>query len=127
MDEKKITKNIRTKLIVVISITFLLCVLGLSYAYFTIQVGGNEEASSIDVTAARLSLIYTDVQIVMGDLEKPGWTDTKVFTVENDGTDTVPYIIKWRELEVYYYLKNISAPSVRKWHPPRLPHIPLRF
>ena len=99
MNEKKITKNIRMKLIATILITFLLSILGLTYAYFSIQVQGNEEASSVNVATARLSLIYRDVQIVMGEYEQPGWTDSKVFTVENNGTVSVQYIIKWRELE----------------------------
>ena len=99
MDEKKITKNIRMKLIATILITFLLSILGLTYAYFSIQVTGNEETSSIIVGTARISLIYTDVQIIMGNAEQPGWTQNKVLTVENNGTDTVKYIIKWRELE----------------------------
>ena len=99
MNEKKITKNIRTKLIVIILITFLLSILGLTYAYFSIQVRGNEEASSINVSTANLSLIYTDVQIIMGNAEQPGWTQNKILTVENNGTVSVQYIIKWRELE----------------------------
>jgi len=98
MDEKKITKNIRMKFIVTVLITFLLSILGLTYAYFSIQVTGNEEASSLKVTTARISLIYTDVQIVMGEYEQPGWTQTKTLTVENDGTDTVAYTIIWRDL-----------------------------
>ena len=99
MDDKKLGRKIRTKLFVVTSILFLMTVFGLSYAYFTVQIRGNDQASSINIIAGRLSLIYTDVQIVMGEYEIPGWTDTKVLTVENDGTETVSYNIKWRELE----------------------------
>ena len=99
MDEKGLNKSIKIKIIAVTSLLLLMGVFGVSYAYFTVQVTGNQNASSIDTTAARLSLIYTDVQIIMGEYEQPGWTDTKVLTVENNGTDTVSYALKWRELE----------------------------
>ena len=99
MDEKKLNTSIKSKLIAVTSLLLLLCLFGVTYAYFSIQVQGNEEASSVDVATARLSLIYTDVQIIMGEYEQPGWTDSKVLTVENNGTDTVSYALKWRELE----------------------------
>ena len=99
MDEKGLNKSIKVKIIAVTALLLLMGVFGVSYAYFTVQVTGNQNASSIDTTAARLSLIYTDVQIIMGEYEQPGWTDTKVLTVENNGTDTVAYALKWRELE----------------------------
>ena len=99
MDEKGLNKSIKIKIIAVTALLLLMGVFGVSYAYFTVQVTGNQNASSIDTTAARLSLIYTDVQIIMGEYEQPGWTDTKVLTVENNGTDTVSYALKWRELE----------------------------
>ena len=98
MDEKGLNKSIKVKIIAVTALLLLMGVFGVSYAYFTVQVTGNENASSIDMTAAKLSLIYTDVQIIMGEHEQPGWTDTKVLTVENNGTDTVSYALKWREL-----------------------------
>ena len=99
MDERSINKNIRIKITIISIIVLLLSIVGVTYAYFTVQVSGNNNASSINATAAQLSLIYTDVQIVMGNYEQPGWTDTKVFTVKNTGTDTVSYALKWRELE----------------------------
>lgn len=99
MNEKKLNTSIKSKLIAVTSLLLLLCLFGVTYAYFSIQVQGNEEASSVNVGTVRLSLIYTDVQIVMGEYEQPGWTDSKVLTVENNGTDTVSYALKWRELE----------------------------
>ena len=99
MEEKNINKKIRIRITILSLVLLLLTILGVTYAYFTIQITGNDTASSIILTTSDMSLIYRDVQIVMGEYEQPGWTDSKVFTVENNGTVTVQYIIKWRELE----------------------------
>ena len=90
----------RTKLIVVFSIIALFSVtfIGLSYSYFTIQVTGNESASSIYVETAQLSLVYTDTLTMQGNNVYPGWYETKTISVQNNGTDTVSYSIIWREL-----------------------------
>ena len=56
MDEKKLNTSIKSKLIAVTSLLLLLCLFGVTYAYFSIQVQGNEEASSVNVGTVRLSL-----------------------------------------------------------------------
>ena len=98
MGSKKSSKRIKIKLLAITILILLTTILGISYAYFSVQVTGNEEASSITVITAKLSLIYTDLQIMSGDELYPGWTQTKTITVENNGTVSVNYDIFWREI-----------------------------
>ncbi len=95
MEENKVNK---IKIIVLTFLILLVSIAGISYAYFSIQVTGNEEASSIRVSTALLRLIYTDTLVMEGRGIYPGWSQSKTISVENDGTDTVYYTIIWRDL-----------------------------
>ena len=98
MEESKITKSNKIKIIVITALIFLVSIAGISYAYFTIQIIGNDTASSMRLRTANMSLVYNDVQIVSGEYVEPGWTQTKTLTVTNNGNVNADYIIKFREL-----------------------------
>ena len=98
MEEDKLNKSNKIKVIVLTVLLFLIAISGITYAYFSIQIVGNEEASSIRVTTANLKLIYTDTLVMSGDKIYPGWSETKTITVENAGNQDVYYSIIWREL-----------------------------
>ena len=98
MEENKLNKSNKIKVIVLTVLLFLIAISGITYAYFSIQIVGNEEASSIRVTTANLKLIYTDTLVMSGEKIYPGWTQTKTVTVENAGNQDVYYNIIWREL-----------------------------
>ena len=98
MEQNELNKSNKIKIIILTSLIFLVAISGISYAYFTIQVVGNDTASSMRLTTANLSLVYNDVQIVSGENVIPGWTQTKTLTVYNDGNQTVYYNIIWRDL-----------------------------
>ena len=97
-ENTEISKSNKIKIIVITALIFLVSIAGISYAYFTIQITGNDTASSMRLTTANLSLVYTDVQIVSGEYAEPGWTETKTLTVYNDGNQTAYYNIIWRDL-----------------------------
>ena len=97
-ENTEISKSNKIKIIVITALIFLVSIAGISYAYFTIQIVGNDTASSMRLTTANLSLVYTDVQIVSGEYTQPGWTDTKTLTVYNNGNQTAYYTIIWRDL-----------------------------
>ena len=65
MEENVITKSNKLKLIVLTTTILLVTLIGVTYAYFAIQVVGNETASSMKVLTANKNLIYNDVQIVL--------------------------------------------------------------
>ena len=82
MEENEISKSNKIKIIVITALIFLVSIAGISYAYFTIQIVGNETASSMRLRTASMQLIYNDVQIVSGEYAQPGWTQTKTLTVD---------------------------------------------
>ena len=98
MENNEVSKSNKIKIIVITALIFLVSIAGISYAYFTIQITGNDTASSMRLRTANLSLVYTDVQIVSGEYAQPGWTETKTLTVYNDGNQTANYTIIWRDL-----------------------------
>jgi surface protein len=71
---------------------------GLSYAYFSTSVSGNNDAKDVVVETGTLKLVYTDSPEIVAENIKPGWTTTKVVTVKNTGTLDVSYNLVWQEL-----------------------------
>ena len=98
METNEVSKSNKIKIIVITALIFLVSIAGISYAYFTIQITGNDTASSMRLRTANMSLVYNDVQILSGEYAQPGWTDTKTLTVTNNGNVDAYYTIKFREL-----------------------------
>ena len=98
METNEVSKSNKIKIIVITALIFLVSIAGISYAYFTIQIAGNETASSMRLRTANMSLVYNDVQIVSGEYAQPGWTQTKTLTVTNNGNVDAYYNIIWRDL-----------------------------
>ncbi len=99
MEEKELTKSNKIKIIVLTALVFLVAIAGISYAYFTIQITGNDTASSMRLTTANMSLVYTDIEIRSGENVTPPWSSTpKTITVYNNGNTTAYYNIIWRDL-----------------------------
>ena len=76
----------------------LLLTTGLSYAYFSTSVSGNNDAKDVVVETGTLKLVYTDSPEIVAEHIKPGWTTTKVVTVKNTGTLDAAYNLVWQEL-----------------------------
>ena len=97
-ETNEVSKSNKIKIIVITALIFLVSIAGISYAYFTIQITGNDTASSMRLRTANMSLVYNDVQIVSGEYAEPGWTQTKTLTVTNNGNVDARYNIVWRDL-----------------------------
>ena len=68
--------------------TLLVAVIGATFAYFTIQVNGNNTASSITITTADVaSVTFTDGTAISVANAYPGYTKSKTFTVATSGGD----------------------------------------
>ena len=76
----------------------LLLTTGLSYAWFSANISGNENAKNVVVEAGTLSLVYTDGPEIKAQNIKPGWSTTKEVSVKNTGTLEVNYNIIWQTL-----------------------------
>ncbi len=79
---------------------FLLLIMttGLSYAYFSASISGNENAKNVVVEAGTLKLTYTDGAEIKAQNIKPGWSTTKEVSVKNTGTLEANYNIIWQSL-----------------------------
>ena len=77
-------------------VLLLLLTTGLSYAYFSTAVKGNDNAKDMVVEAGTLKLTYTDGPAINVQNIKPGWTTTKTVSVKNNGTLDTAYNIVWQ-------------------------------
>ena len=76
----------------------LLLTTGLSYAWFSASISGNENAKNVVVEAGTLKLTYTDGPAINAQYIKPGWSTTKEVSVKNNGTLDAYYNIIWQSL-----------------------------
>ena len=79
-------------------VLLLLLTTGLSYAYFSTAVKGNDNAKDMVVEAGTLKLTYTDGPVINAQYIKPGWTTTKTVSVKNNGTLDAYYNVIWQSL-----------------------------
>ena len=79
-----------------LTFTFIL-VTGLTYAFFSQTITGNDVAETINVTTTELKLNFTDGKYIALKEAMPGDFVTKTFSVENTGTETGYYKINWQE------------------------------
>ena len=93
------------KVIIGIALAFLLiAALGFTYAYFTANIEGNEDAKDVIVEAGTLSLHFEDGPELVLNKAFPGDYVEKEFKVTNTGTLDTNYTIWWKELvnEILY-------------------------
>ena len=79
-------------------VLLLLLTTGLSYAYFSTSVKGNDNAKDMVVEAGTLKLTYTDGPVINAQYIKPGWSTTKEVSVKNNGTLDTNYNVIWQSL-----------------------------
>ena len=88
MKEEKRDKRQSVFLIVISLLTLFFAVVGASFAYFTITVRGNEEASSVMLRSVKLGqVVFQDGQEISLLEIYPGDYATKTFTIENTGSN----------------------------------------
>ena len=81
-----------------ILVSVFLLTVGLTYAYFSLTVSGNDVAETINVNTTKIELIYTDGNEIKVDSIEPKWTTTKTITVENTGNEEAYYALGWQKL-----------------------------
>lgn len=77
----------------------LLFITGITYAWFSANVTGNETAKNTIVQTGTLSINYTNGYNIGKDNILPGWSETKTFTVENTGTREAFYELDWANIK----------------------------
>ena len=86
----------KKRFLIVGIISILVMTIGMSYAYFTGMVIG--EGKPINVKANRLAIIFTDTEEIAEDKINPGWSTSKIFTVENKSGSVFYYDINIEDL-----------------------------
>lgn len=62
--------------------TLLVAIVGATFAWFSASVTGNDQASSVTVTAAKIaSVVFAETNTVTATNALPGWSAAKTFTV----------------------------------------------
>ena len=77
--------------------SLLVVVLSVTLAYFTTQIIG--KGKNVTINSADLKIIFTDSDgAISGSNIEPGWSDTKIFTIENKSNETYKYNIVIQDL-----------------------------
>ena len=90
-DDKKYIYVVAVLLLVVVA-------LGISYAWFSAIITGNDTAKNNRVVTGNLELTYTDTNEISLDNVIPGDSFTKKVSVKNTGTLNVKYNLVWQSL-----------------------------
>ena len=90
-DDKKYIYVVAVLLLVVVA-------LGISYAWFSAIITGNNTAKNNKVVTGNLELTYTDTNEISLDNVIPGDSFTKEISVKNTGTLDVKYNLVWQSL-----------------------------
>ena len=86
------------KIYILLVISILFAVIGVSLAFFSLNIIGNDTAKYNKITTGDLELVFTDDNEVSLDGAFPGDSITKTLSVKNTGTKEVSYNIVWQEL-----------------------------
>ena len=79
------------KYIVYLVVSILVLTIGVSYAYFKARVNG--EGKSISLRSKGIYVLYSGDATLASESISPGWSETKEFTVENQGSNNEVYNI----------------------------------
>ena len=79
------------KYIVYLVVSILVLTIGVSYAYFRARVSG--EGKSISLRSKGIYVLYSGDATLASESISPGWSVTKEFTVENQGSNNEVYNI----------------------------------
>ena len=86
----------KSYLILIISVLILL--IGVSFAYFSLEITGNDTAKYNTITTGTLKLTFTDTNALTLTDALPGDSATKTISVKNTGTIDTSYNLVWTEL-----------------------------
>lgn len=105
-------KRQMTLLTIISLLTLFFAVVGATFAYFTITVKGNEEASSVLIRSAELGqIIFEDGQEINLIRIYPGDYATKTFTIKNETAETpaaIRYNVYLVQSNNQFATKNIA-------------------
>ena len=104
-----ILKKTNKTVILLMIPTFLLIsiVMMTSYAWFNMNVIGNEDPTTTTLKAGdNLEITFVDGAALNAQAITPGWSATKTFSVTNTGTTIASYKIAWKTLTNNFIKRN---------------------
>ena len=96
----------KKSLIVLSSILLIFFISGVTYAWFSANVIGNENGKGTVVETGTLSINYINSFNLEGNNIVPGWSESRTFTVTNTGTREAYYKIEWANVFNEFVNKN---------------------
>ena len=90
-------KDKKTYIILGVSILFI--AIGISFAYFSLNVIGNDTAKNNKIVTGNLELTFNDTKEISLNNMLPGDSVTKTIKVTNTGTKEVAYNVGWTDYE----------------------------
>lgn len=106
--EEKERKN-RIILIIIFTLTILVTIAGTTFAYLSVNIFGNETASSILFKTQKLGITYDSGPNLIATLDYGNFV-TKTFRVTNTGDSAVVYNIVWTNVT-----NNFGIPDELKY------------
>lgn len=97
-DKKLITLGIM--IVIIVSII----IIGITYAFFSANVIGNDKAEPTVIDTAYLRLVFNDTQFLRLENALPGASASKTFTVTNNSSIKIKYDINI--IDVYNNFQN---------------------
>ena len=96
-------KNYKIYAIVGILIVAIFILVGVSYAYFALEVSGNDSAENMVINAGKMELTFKENNVLDLSNIKPGDTKEKTFTVTNTSSvdGNYKYNIKLTKFTIY--------------------------
>ena len=76
----------------------IIFIIGVTYAWFSVNVTGNEVAKGMNVQTGHLSINYSEGYNIQGQNILPSWSEAKNFTVKNTGERVAYYKLVWANL-----------------------------
>ncbi len=90
-------KDKKTYIILGVSILFI--AIGISFAYFSLNVIGNDTAKNNKIVTGNIELTFTDTEEISLNNMLPGDSVTKTIKVTNTGSKEVAYNVGWTDYE----------------------------
>ena len=85
-------------ILLLVSATLLVAIIGATFAYFSVSVRGNETATKVIVRTAQLSISYDSGEAIIAENILPGWSEEKEFSISSSSTIPVTYEVRWVEV-----------------------------
>ena len=104
--------NKKLLIMIIVVLLAILSIVGITYAYFTAVVMGNEDAKTIIVTTPHLHITYESGNEILAENAVPGWNDSKEIKVTNNSSIKVYYDLIWTDITNTFEDKNDLVYSI---------------